>query len=195
MQEGDIEIINEGIGAGATATATATRTNTLTVDRLLDSGVDITLDAEINTGGNVADGNAGGDVTIETGDAEITIASNVRANTRPPSSTSGGPVGGSGGGSVGGSSVGGGGVVTAAAVAAPGPTPTPTPSIATSPTAKVAETITTIKPREGIGGGFFPAGNNWLGTLILFLMMSFGFFYAPEITALLKRPIGQPLAS
>lgn len=182
---------NTNIGAGATATADTNQTQTTTLTRDNRSVIDTDLTGSVDTGGNTANGTIGGNVTLETGDAEIDIKITNQANTRPtmrpvPTPTQSGAPGEPPQTTPKPGPDGGGTTLNTVPAVTPSPQVGPSPS---SPRAE-AKAVTEVKPREGIGGAF-AAGSDWLVPFMLLLFLSFAIAYAPEMSVFLARPVPQ----
>jgi hypothetical protein len=74
-------ILVSGNGSDSENTAKVDVTHTTSVVQSNNAEVSNTVDAKATTGGNEAKGNTGGDVSIKTGDAGVTVSANTTVNS------------------------------------------------------------------------------------------------------------------
>lgn len=174
---------NTRTGANSTNTADVTVDHTANVDIRNSSTANNSASIDVNTGDNRADNNTGNGL-VRSGDVRVRVSFNTVANAGGVTRTA--PGGGAGGGGTTPTGAGGGTTTATTTTITPTPSPSPTTTAAISGAGETRAT-TVVHPRGGVGGGFVPAGGNWLTIATLLFLLSFGILYADKLTALLAR--------
>lgn len=199
FDSGSITLSNENTGADSENDASVTVDRSVSISQN-NQKANIVNDAniDINTGGNEANRNTGDGEAIG-GDARVRVRFLSQANINPPTANpSPSPTPGNGGG-------GGGGGTTVTPPTSNGggqgggPTPVTTTTTTTTTAAPdealgqgggmeepFTTTLETVIPRGGIGGGFFPAGSNWLIGYLLMAMATGTLLFSDKLRRLLR---------
>lgn len=195
---GDAHASNSNTGSDSDADATINVNHSLTINANNFSDTINSADISANTGNNSASDNTG-DGTVRSGRIIASVSFNTESNTRTNPTPAPTPSNGGGGGATPtpSTSPGGGGTTTTTTTTTDqgGGTSsvTTTTALSSVPTVEAQgggefpRVLQEVFPREGVGGGFFPAGSNWIVGYILIVIGTALLIFSDKIRPFIQR--------
>ncbi len=168
-------------GANSTNTNNVSQSASTVFNRTNNATISNNTNVNASTGGNAANNNTGPS-RVSSGSINVQVRNTNLANVQAPAPVVAPVGGGAGGGNL---------------------TVTPAVTEATpSPVVKLASILAATKPEisnpvqiahaaEGVGGGYFPAGSNWMMLFFVLLFISFAINYADVLERFLSRPVAR----